>query len=238
MIDFHSHILPGIDDGSANVPESVALLQMLAAQGVDTVVATPHFYANHESISRFLARRKASFDSLKEKMPADAPNVLLGAEVRYYEGISRLNGLESLCIEGSKLLLLEMPMEKWTEYTIRELIDLSCSAKIRIVLAHIERYWSLQNRAVWDRLLECDLLMQVNASFFNRFGTRRKAIKLLANGTVRLIGSDCHNLTDRAPQIQKAFDRIQRKLGIEFVTHLNDYTHELLLESQPIYHKS
>ncbi len=238
MIDFHSHILPGIDDGSANVSESIMLLQMLAEQGVDTVVATPHFYANHESLSHFSARRQASFDSLKSQLPEGAPSILLGAEVRYYEGISRLNGLESLCIEGSKLLLLEMPMGKWTEYMIRELIDLSCSAKIKIVLAHVERYWNLQSRTVWDRLLDSDILMQVNASFFNRFSTRRNAIKLLANGTVHLIGSDCHNLTDRAPQMQKALDRIERKLGIGFVTYLNDYTHELLLQSQPIYHKS
>lgn len=64
MIDFHSHILPGIDDGSASVEESLKLLEMLAEQGVKTVVATPHFYPDRTSVSDFLRRRDAAYQRL------------------------------------------------------------------------------------------------------------------------------------------------------------------------------
>ena len=63
MIDFHSHILPAIDDGSQSVEESLEMLRALKAQGVDTVIATSHFYATHRSPESYLQRRKAAFDT-------------------------------------------------------------------------------------------------------------------------------------------------------------------------------
>ena len=224
MIDFHSHILPAVDDGSKSLEESIAMLELLSLQGVECVVATPHFYANHESVEEFLARRAAAYEALVQALPANAPNVVLGAEVRYYEGISRMPELSKLCIGDSKLLLLEMPMSRWTEYTVRELIDLSCTAGVKLVLAHIERYWSLQSRDVWDRLLANDILMQVNASFFLQFGCRRKAIRMLDERIVRFIGSDCHNMTDRKPRMDQAVEAIRKKLGDEFLDRMNSFT--------------
>ena len=64
MIDWHSHILPGIDDGSGSIEESLALLKMQREQGADTVIATPHFFADDETVDEFLARRQESLDSL------------------------------------------------------------------------------------------------------------------------------------------------------------------------------
>ena len=65
MIDWHSHILPAVDDGSRNAEESIKLLELLAEQGVKTVVATPHFIADNESVEDFLRRRSSSFNELK-----------------------------------------------------------------------------------------------------------------------------------------------------------------------------
>lgn len=228
MIDFHSHILPGIDDGSADIDESLALLEMLSRQGVDTVVATPHFYANHTSVEAFLSRRQDAYNRLKTVLTDGAPKIMLGAEVRYYEGISRMRDLRSLCIEGTRLLLLEMPMGHWTEYVIRELIDLSCSG-VTLILAHVERYYAAQSRSAWNRLLDSDILLQVNASLFLRFGTRRKAVRMLAKGEIQLIGSDCHNLTDRKPRMDEAAAYIEKRLGDGFISQMNEYTARLLV---------
>ena len=140
MIDFHSHILPLVDDGSRSVNESCELLKLLARQGIEKVVATPHFYAERESVDEFLLRRKASFEALSAEMSEGMPEVLLGAEVRYYQGISNLKGLRDLRIDGSDLLLLEMPNCRWTEYIIKELAQINNIGSITIVLAHIERY--------------------------------------------------------------------------------------------------
>lgn len=228
MIDWHTHILHKIDDGSKDLEESISLLKSLSEQKAEIVVASPHFYANDESVNNFLERRNRSFEELREKLPDNAPKIKLGAEVRYYSGISRMDNLDKLCIEGSNLLLLEMSFSKWTEYTIKELVELSVSGNFRLVLAHIERYLKLQSESVWNRLYENGILMQVNASFFNDFFTRNKALGLLKKGKIHLIGSDCHNMINRPPQIGKAYDIIERKLGSNFLNAFNKYGKNVL----------
>ena len=223
MIDWHSHILPAMDDGSRDVAESISMLEMLTSQGVDTVIATPHFYANDESVESFLNRRDEAYAMLKSHLTDDLPEIILGAEVRFYSGISRSPDLKALRIEGSKLLLLEMPMTKWTEYMVRELIELSCKSGIQIVLAHVERYLGLQKKSVWERIAQSGILMQVNGRFFTSFSTKRKAISLLREGSVQFVGSDCHNTTSRAPKIGDAFEIIQKKLGDDFIAQMNEY---------------
>ncbi len=223
MIDFHAHILPKMDDGSRSTDESVKMLLALKEQGIDTVAATPHFYANDESVQAFLKRRQASFEALKSAAPDGMPGIILGAEVKYYEGISRLDGLESLCLQGTRLLLLEMPMKSWTEYNVRELIDISCSGKIIPVLAHIERYMRFQHKGMFDMLPENDVLMQINASFVCGMLTKSKAIALLGRRRAHFIGSDCHNMSDRPPNIGKAYEIIRKKLGEDFSEGFNEY---------------
>ena len=228
MIDWHSHILPGMDDGSKDVAESLAMLQMQSNQQVATVIATPHFYANDEAVAVFLERRAKAYETLKEQLPENAPRILLGAEVRYYQGISRMEDLKDLRIEGSKLLLLEMPMTVWTEYMVRELIEMSSKSSVRIVLAHVERYLRFQKQSVWDRIAESGILMQVNGSFFTTLASKRKALSLLQEGMVQFLGSDCHNLTNRSPQLGKAYQVIRKKLGDDYLDQMKHYGYSLL----------
>ncbi len=228
MIDWHCHILPCVDDGSRDVNESLQLLLMLAAQGTRVAVATPHFHANDESVSEFLERRQKSYEDLTAAVRGDLPKVVLGAEVRYYPGIGKLSELKELCIGDTKLLLLEMPMGKWTDYTVRELTDIVYTRGVKLVLAHIERYLPMQNNSVWEKLYEAGALMQVNASFFTEFWARRKALPLLQSGAVQLIGSDCHSVKHRPPRLGKAYEIIRKKFGDEFVTQINEYGHSLL----------
>lgn len=223
MIDWHSHILPKMDDGSHSTEESIAMLGMQASQGVDTVIATPHFYADDESVESFLERRSRSFERLSAELPEGSPRILLGAEVRYYPGISRMADLRSLRIQGSKLLLLEMPFSGWKENMVREVVELAGKSGVRVVLAHIERYEDLQKRSIWERVAGSGILMQSNASFFTSFSTKRRAISLLKEGRIRFIGSDCHNLTSRPPQIGKAFDVIEKKLGEDYLREMDEY---------------
>ncbi len=228
MIDWHSHILPALDDGSRDIEESLALLTGESQQGVDTVIATPHFFANDESVDEFIARRDESFEKLNSVKGSDLPQIICGAEVKYYQGIGKMEGLKKLCIGDSGLLLLEMSMSKWTEYTLSELTEIALRREVKLVLAHIDRYYDLQNSAAWERLYESGILMQVNASYFTDFFTKRKAIKLMARGGIHLIGSDCHNITSRPPNTLKAFELIEKKLGEDFLTQFNEYGYSLL----------
>ena len=101
MIDWHSHILPNMDDGSHSVDESRSMLQSLKEQGIETVIATPHFDADSESVDTFLERRCAAYQLLREICISNSQQLLCGAEVRYYPGISKLIGLERLSIEST-----------------------------------------------------------------------------------------------------------------------------------------
>ncbi len=223
MIDFHSHILPKMDDGSSGIEESVELLKILSNQGVDVIFATSHFYANDESVSSFLNRREKAYNELKSALWDGAPEIRLGAEVRYYEGISRMEGLESLCIQGTRLLLLEMSARRWSEYTIRELASMAGSGRFRIILAHIERYFDLQKKDVWERLMECGILMQLNAPSIVDRRFRRKSLKLIKKDMIHFIGSDTHNLEFRPPCMNEAFEIMKKKFGEEYVQEMLEF---------------
>jgi protein-tyrosine phosphatase len=139
-----------------------------------------------------------------------------------------MEDLKDLRIEGSKLLLLEMPMTVWTEYMVRELIEMSSKSSVRIVLAHVERYLRFQKQSVWDRIAESGILMQVNGSFFTTLASKRKALSLLQEGMVQFLGSDCHNLTNRSPQLGKAYQVIRKKLGDDYLDQMKHYGYSLL----------
>ncbi len=228
MIDWHSHILPAVDDGSQDIDESLKMLSTLKEQGIEYVVATPHFIANAESVDEFLERRNKAYAELTAAMGEDLPKVLCGAEVKYYPGIAKMENLEKLTVSGTNILLLEMPMTKWTKYTLRELFELASTRGLIIVMAHIERYLAMQEKDILEKLCENGILTQVNASFFSGVLTKRRALKLMAGGYIHFIGSDCHNMTTRAPKIGVAYDFIKKKCGEDYLRQMDSYGYHTL----------
>lgn len=204
MIDIHTHLLPQMDDGSKSLMESLAMLRALADQGVSRVAATPHFYPGETSREEFLARRGAAAARLEEGLTPELPRIMLGAEVYYFEGIARAEAAEELRIQGTELLLVEMPFRAWTARMVDEVLDLNARRGMRVLLAHIERYLRFQKPEVWDVLEEAGVLFQSNASFFLDWKTRRKALRMLKAGRIHLLGSDCHNMTTRPPRLGEA----------------------------------
>lgn len=213
MIDFHSHVLPGIDDGSHSPEESAEMLRMLAHQGVDKLALTSHFYANENSPQRFLERRAAAFERLQTVLTDEMPRVYLGAEVYYFRGISHMEGLEDLRLENSCVLLLEMPFDTWPEAAVREVEDLCRDGRFVVMMAHIERYLKYQKRDVWDRLLSEGAVVQVNASFFRPGFHQGKAIRMAKEGRIHVLGTDCHNLSSRRPNMDEALEQLDKRLG-------------------------
>ena len=234
MIDFHSHILPGIDDGSRSVAMSLGMIEELSRQGVDTICATSHFYVTQRTPEHFLERRQEAYALLETVLPDNAPRILLGAEVLYFPGISRLESLGDLCLEGTDVLLLEMPFSEWQEYWVREVCDLALSGEFTILMAHIERYYAQQPRRVWDQLLELDVLMQANADYFLqqdsifRFRNRNTALKLMKEGRIHLLGTDTHNLTSRPPRMAEAREVIREGLGQRALDQIDELGEEII----------
>ena len=207
MIDVHSHVLPNMDDGSRSVEESLALLRLSAAQGIACVAATPHFYAEDNSPAEFLKRRAASAAELRSRWEPGLPRLLLGAEVCCFEGMSRVSELDALRIEGTELLLLELPFQPWTDRLVREVLAMQERSGVTVVLAHVERYLPGQTDA-WNILTDAGVLTQCNAGFFLRWRTRRRAVRLLNQGRIHFMGSDCHNMAIRPPRMGDALEAI------------------------------
>lgn len=200
MVDFHTHILPGMDDGSKYVRHSLMMLRMEREMGVDTVVLTPHFYASQNDPAAFLERRSRAWERLNNRLDDAAPHLLLGAEVHFFDHMDAAEHIDSLCIGNTGVLLLEMPFRPWDERIIRTVLELNARDGLQVVLAHIERYRSFcPGEEIWEQLRENGILMQVNCSFFAGFFGRRKAMKMMERGRFQLIGSDCHNLDTRPP---------------------------------------
>lgn len=237
VIDFHSHILPGIDDGSASVKESIAMLQMETAQGVKHVIATPHFYAHHDSPERFLRRRNEAEARLRADMSRyeGLPKVSVGAEVYFFHGISESDIISELAIAGGKYILIEMPHAPWTESMYRELEGIYTKHRVTPIIAHVDRYISpFRTHRIPERLEQLPVFVQANAEFFLRGSTRAMALRMLRENRIQLLGSDCHNLSDRAPNLGAAIELIRRRCGDGRIKQINSYEDEILLGSSDV----
>lgn len=231
IVDFHSHILPGIDDGSASVEESVALLQLEWSQGIGRVVATPHFYPRYETPEDFLRKRdRAESELLAALQPAEGlPQVYIGAEVYFFRGMSETEALPQLTIRGKNCILIEMPPAPWPESFYQELEAIWHRRGITPVIAHIDRYIApFRTHGIPQRLQQLPVLVQANASFFLRKRTRGMALKMLRNDQIQLLGSDCHNLDSRPPKLGAAVQVIEEHLGKPVLDRVLAYQDDVL----------
>ena len=239
MLDIHSHILPKFDDGSKSSEMSLEMLRKSAEQGVTTMVSTSHFYADSEDPAHFLARRAAARDRLNAKLTGGEPEILYGAEILYYPGISHSDEIASLAIEGTSLILIELPFVRWNSNLFDELVSLQYHTRLHLVLAHVERYQDIQKRDVFDSLFEHPFYFQCNAEAFLFRRSRKLAMKLLDRGRLHFLGTDCHNITDRAPNMDEARKVIEKKLSpAEWKAFCNDCEdrfnrHRLDREAEP-----
>lgn len=231
VVDFHSHILPGIDDGSASVAESVALLQQEAQQGITHVVATPHFYPRYESPETFLEKRDQAEALLRQEMAkyTGLPQVLVGAEVYFFRGMSESEFLPQLTIREKSCILIEMPHGPWSDAVYRELEAIWVRRGIRPVIAHIDRYIApFRTHGIPRNLEGMPVLVQANASFFLSRSTASMAMRMLRQDQIQLLGTDCHNITDRKPNLGPAIQKIEKKLGLDALSRIRGYESAVL----------
>ena len=228
-IDFHTHILPQMDDGSTCAEMSVDMMRMLKRQGVDALVATPHFYPDDTDPNGFLNKRATSAATLLsavEGLGEDIPEIYLGAEVAYFDGMSASREIKKLCIEGTSVLLLEMPFCAWGKSELREISGLIDGAGITVVIAHVERYFKYIKKGILNELIDVGVIFQCNAGAFLSLKTRGMALKLLNDGCV--IGSDCHDIDKRCPNVESAVLVVEKKLGNAAIYDLASRSRKLL----------
>lgn len=233
MVDFHAHILPEMDDGSSSLDESLAMLALSREQGIGHVVATPHFRASRDTLEGFLEKRKRRENLLREAMAktGDLPRLSVGAEVLYFRGISECDFLDRLTITGKRCILIELPPGPWPETVYRELEQIRTRQDLIPVIAHIDRYIGpFRSYGIPERLSELPVMVQANAEFFLRRTTASMALKLLKADQIQLLGSDCHNMSARKPNLGPAIRLLERKLHRDVLVRLNGYAQMLLEE--------
>ena len=231
IVDFHSHILPGIDDGSSCLEESLQMLRLSAEQGVRHMVATPHFYPRYDSPEKFLRKREEAEIILREAMAEEPglPEVSVGAEVYFFSGISDSELIKLLTIEGKRCILLEMPQSPWKESHYRELEGIYAKHGITPIIAHVDRYIRpFHTYGIPERLAELPVLVQANASFFIQSATRGMALRMLKKERIHLLGSDCHNMRSRRPNLEAAVQCIEQKLGMDAIRRIRYYQNGVL----------
>lgn len=231
ITDFHTHILPGVDDGSRSVEMSVEMLKKMAEQGITRVVATPHFYAHRDTPNRFLMRRSRAEVALRQEMEkyADLPEIIVGAEVYYFPGMSNSDMLPAMTINGTNYILIEMHDSPWNESMYRELENIRIRQGLNPIIAHVDRYITpMRQHGIPERLESMDVCVQANAEFFLDWRTNRLAMQLLEAGYIHLLGSDSHNMKRRAPNLELAVSKIQKKLGDAPIRRLEQYEKTIL----------
>lgn len=228
--DCHSHILPGMDDGCKTPEQSLEALRLSYAQGVRAIFATPHYYPV-ESVESFLARRQAAWENLqaeiKKQGATDIPQIVLGAEVAYRPGISSAEGIEKLCLGSAAYLLLELPFRAWGKEELRQVSNFNCVRGIIPVLAHYERYRALQSKEMYAQMARQDVLIQKNAESFSGFFGERRACREVKAGRCHLLGSDCHNLRSRKPNLPTAVESLQRRGLTKELDRINKISWEI-----------
>jgi protein-tyrosine phosphatase len=214
-IDFHSHILPQMDDGARSIKESLALLDMLKDDKVDVVVATPHLYLHRDSVSRFLDRREKCANELFKAIEGkDYPKIIIGAEIYFTNSINNLP-LEKLCIGDTDFIMVELPYNVFSRTFLNTFADFVNSCEYNIILAHIERYYDYNQADYVDEIFEHDVIMQVNTDSFETIRGRRLLTKFIKNDTVHILGTDLHSVDVRPPTFGAAERFIRKKISDE-----------------------
>jgi len=234
MIDIHAHVLPGIDDGPANMGEALDLVRAAVADGVDTIVATPHMLDGVYNASRadIFAGVGQLNDALREHaIPA---TVLAGADVHTETEIPDLlrRGQLVTVADRGKHLMLELP----SHVVPNELDQLLFSVQLQgvvPVISHPER-----NRVIQDDpaelipLVEAGALTQVTAaSIVGEFGAKVEecAKALFDCQLVHLVATDMHDLRHRRPVFSSAAERLTEMIGPEDCTWILEENAEAII---------
>jgi len=225
QVDMHSHLIPGIDDGSKSIEESVALIQRLADFGLRKIITTPHimseYYRNTPEIIRL------GLEDLQKAVKASGIQIEIEAAAEYYMDeifLEKVKSNEPLLTFGANFILVETGFINKPQMLLDIIFHLEMSG-YKPILAHPERYqYLLADKTLQDELIERNLLFQVN--LLSLTGFYSKQVKdfgemLIERNAVALFGTDCHNaryldMLETLPKQQKIYEKIK---NLELINH-------------------
>ena len=222
ITDMHSHILPGLDDGSKSMEETISALKTAEKQGISRILVTPHLHPGRYMTDADRIYRK--LDEVRTEIEKNEIQIQLfpGQECCYYSGLVRkLKSGEALTLAGSRYVLTEFePQCRFQDMfnAVQELLF----AGYQPVLAHFERYECMEKQENRKAIREQGVLMQMNFDTIQKggfiFGNPwRKAVK---NGEVDLFGSDCHGTHFRPLKLERSLDWLEETLSPEELSRI------------------
>lgn len=238
MIDFHTHIIPNIDDGSRNIEETINLIREAKEAGFEGIVLTSHYIENYyeTDVPERDVWVKAISDNLNSK--GLETDLYLANEIYMSENMMDLliNGKAST-INNSCYVLFEMPLNEEPSNLYSVIYSLK-ENKLIPVLAHPERYSFIQKEPelVYD-LIEMGVLMQANyGSIIGQYGEKAKLIvrKFLENDMIHFLGSDVHRKNTIYKRIPQALEEIREIVGDQKLEELTTTNPELALNNKRI----
>ena len=220
-IDIHTHLLPGVDDGSTSMDMTKRMLGLALEQQIETILVTPHYEVGVSNPSaNDLLRLK---DQVQEEALKLSPKlrILLGNEIFYSESIVEdLKEKKALTLADSRYVLVEFSTRESYATIFRGFTGLIRAGYLPI-LAHVERYNCLYKQEDLIRELVdsgCYIQMNSNSLIGGLFDTEvTRCRKLLTHGLVHLIGSDCHDDRVRTPSMAKAVKALRKKCDMELI---------------------
>lgn len=234
MIDFHSHILPGIDDGSQSLEESEQMLYEAKQYGFDKVVSTSHYAIDCYEVPEY--KRKELLDELRHFK--DIPELILGSEIFItYNIVALLKEYNASTINNTNYVLFELPLRKHFS-NLNDVVVKLKENNYRLIIAHPERYWEVQdNYNFLYELQDMGILFQVNyASFVGYYGFRAKRVakKMLRDGLISFMGTDVHFPNSIYPLVPKVLKKMRKLVSEEYIEDITNNNIEKVLNNEDI----
>ena len=224
MIDLHSHILPGVDDGALDINVALDMARMAVADGIRVMACTPHFMPGmYDNSAQDIRNRVSQFQSILNN-EGIALNLVVGCDAHIRpDFLNRLRNNEILRLNDSRYVLFEPP-HNIAPQRLDDLMFNIMVAGYMPILTHPERLkWIEQNFDLIERMFQQGVWMQITAgSLTGRFGARPQywAQKMLSQGMVHILATDAHNLKSRPPILSAAYELAVKEVGLDEARNL------------------
>lgn len=229
IVDCHSHILPGIDDGSVDLNESALLLTSLKTSGINYVILTSHYYVYEQSVDAFLEKRNNAFQKLISLDVAKDMRFSLGSEVFINDFIFNLENLEPLTINNTSYILAELPFEpKLNKTTVKNVEKLMIKYSLTPILAHIDRYPYFFDKGILREFIDMGCLTQMNIQGLCHKHGRKKLLNYIDSGFIDFFGNDVHRNPFIPERYEKGLTYIKKTIGEDRILSMNKEIIDLL----------
>ncbi|MEL7061388.1 MAG: CpsB/CapC family capsule biosynthesis tyrosine phosphatase [Acidobacteriota bacterium] len=240
MIDLHTHLIPGVDDGARDLAEAVEMCRLAASDGCRTLIATPHLRqsAFWNADRADLERRFAELRNLV----GDLVDLRLGGEIHAHDGVfAELDALpdgDLLPLAGTRSLLLELDFRGVRGVHPMDLVHETTVAGWRPILAHPERLrWLMDDLDLIESLVAAGCRLQITAmSLTGALGPipREACLRLLRRGLVHFVASDMHGVSLRPPGLSKARSELARLVGEAAAQRIMEENPQRVLADEPV----